>query len=206
MLVPRHRSGVLHRARDGYSGAETRHGSGRTAAEEFHQGGAVPVSLRTRLGIRFRRLPHRHAQDDGDRSTMPVCARSRRHSAPRSSAARPARSWASACRSSPRSSAPARRRIATSWALRCSIPAKSACIRPVRASPASAPRARARVTRPPGRRSSRPRSAFPPTTSWWRRATPIPRLTGSAPTARARRRWRALRSPWRRARSRPRRR
>ena len=51
---------------DGYSGAEARHGSGRTAAEELHQGGAVPVSLGARLGIRFRRLPHRHAQDDGD--------------------------------------------------------------------------------------------------------------------------------------------
>ena len=74
------------------------------------------------------------------------------------------------------------------------------------ASPASAPSRRARATRPPGRRSSPPRSASPPTTSWWRRATPTPRPTGSAPTARAPRRSPARPSPWRRARSRRRRR
>jgi len=36
--------------------------------------------------------------------------------------------------------------------------------------------------------------AFPPTISWSRKATPTPRLTGSAPTGRARRRWRGARS------------
>ena len=50
LLVPRHRGGVLHRARDGYPGAEARHGSGGTAAEEFHQAGAVPVSLGASAG------------------------------------------------------------------------------------------------------------------------------------------------------------
>jgi carbon-monoxide dehydrogenase large subunit len=39
--------------------------------------------------------------------------------------------------------------------------AEIACIRPARPSPASAPRARARRTRPPMPRSSRPRPAFP---------------------------------------------
>ena len=63
------------------------------------------------------------------------------------------------------------------------------------ASPAWAPRARARATRRPRPRSSPPRSAFPPTTSWSRRATPTPRPTASAPTARARRRSPAPRSP-----------
>ena len=48
--------------------------------------------------------------------------------------------------------------------------------------------ARARATRPPTRRSSRPSSASRPTTSRSRRATPTPRPTASAPTARARRR------------------
>ena len=75
-----------------------------------------------------------------------------------------------------------------------------------RRSPASAPSRRARATRPPTRRSSPARSASPPTTSPSRRATPTPRPTASAPTARARRRSRAPRPPWRRARSRPRRR
>ena len=67
-------------------------------------------------------------------------------------------------RSSPRSSAPARRRTATSSASPCSTVARSASIRPARRSRAWAPRARARATRPPTPRSSRPRSAFPPTT------------------------------------------
>ena len=52
---------------DGYPGAEAEDGSGGTAAEEFYQGGAVSVSLGAGLGIRFRRLPHRDEEDDGDR-------------------------------------------------------------------------------------------------------------------------------------------
>ena len=70
----------------------------------------------------------------------------------------------------------------------------------------SAPSRRARATRRPTRRSSRPSSACRPTTSRSRKATPTPRRTGSAPTARARRPVSAPRRRWRRARSRPRRR
>ncbi len=182
------------------------HGPGRLPHEEFHQARAVPLSVRARLGIRFRRLSHRHAEG-ARRDRLSQAARGAEGaSRKRSSAARRASSWASASRSSPRSSAPARRRTATSSASRCSIAPKSASIRPAGCSGGWARRARARATRRPGRRSSRPRSAFPPTTSRSRRATPTPRLTASAPTARARRRSPAPRSRWRRARSRPRRR
>jgi len=73
---------------------------------------------------------------------------------------------------------------------------------PAAAFAASAPSRRVRGTRPPMRKSSRPSSACLPTTSWWRKATPIPRPTGSAPTARARRRSPAPRPPWPAARSR----
>ena len=69
-----------------------------------------------------------------------------------------------------------------------------------------APRARARATRRPGRRSSRRKSAFPPTTSRSRKAIPTRRPMAWAPMDRARRRSPARRSPWPRARSRPRRR
>ena len=51
LLVPGDGGGLLHRARHGHSGAKARDGSGRTAAEEFHQAGAVPVSLGAGLGI-----------------------------------------------------------------------------------------------------------------------------------------------------------
>jgi CO/xanthine dehydrogenase Mo-binding subunit len=67
-------------------------------------------------------------------------------------------------------------------------------------------KSKARATRPPGRRSSRPRSASRPTTSWSRRAIPIPRLTALAPTAPGRRRSPAPRSRWPRGRSATRRR
>ena len=75
-----------------------------------------------------------------------------------------------------------------------------------RASAGSAPSRRARATRPPTPRSSRPSLGSLPTTSWSRKATPTPRPTASAPTARARRRCRAPRPRWPAARSRPRRR
>ena len=65
LLVPGHRGGLLHRAGDGHSCPEARHGSGRAADEEPHQAGAVPLHLGTRLGIRFRRLSHRPAEGDG---------------------------------------------------------------------------------------------------------------------------------------------
>ena len=66
--------------------------------------------------------------------------------------------------------------------------ARSASTPRARRSRGWAPRARARATRPPTRRSSRPRSASRPRTSRSRRATPTPPPTASAPTARARRR------------------
>ena len=51
LLVPGDRGGLLHRAGDGHPGAETRHGPGRAAAEEFHQARAVPLPFGARLGI-----------------------------------------------------------------------------------------------------------------------------------------------------------
>src|SRR5262249_17238711 len=48
-------------------------GSGRAAAEEPDPPRAVPVHLRARLGVRFRRLPHRpRAGDDGGRLWRPA--------------------------------------------------------------------------------------------------------------------------------------
>ena len=96
LLVPRHRGRLLHRARHGHPGAEARHGSGRAAHEEPHRPRAVSLPVGARLGIRFRRLPHRHEEGDG-RGRLPAsCARSRRRSRRPSSAARRATSWASA--------------------------------------------------------------------------------------------------------------
>jgi carbon-monoxide dehydrogenase large subunit len=83
---------------------------------------------------------------------------------------------------------------------------KSACTPPGPASRALDRKARDKATKRPGRRSSRPKSGFRPTTSWLRKATRTPRPTGSVPTVRARRRSPAPRSRWRRARSRRRRR
>jgi carbon-monoxide dehydrogenase large subunit len=182
--------------------------------------GLDPAELRLRNFIKPEQFPYHSAlgweYDSGDYHTAMKKAmetvryaelrKEQEAKRERSSAARRARSWASASPSSPRSSARGPRRIATSSASPCSISVRSACTRPGPASPAWAPRARARGTRRPGRRSSPPRSASRPTISWSRRATPTRRPTASAPTARARRRSRAPRSPWRRARSRPRRR
>ena len=75
-----------------------------------------------------------------------------------------------------------------------------------RSSPASARSRRARATRRPMPRSSRPSSACRRRHHPSRRAIPIPRPMGSAPMARARRRPPAPRPRWPRARSRPRRR
>ena len=61
----------------------------------------------------------------------------------------------------PKSSAPGRRATATSSALPCSTPPKSASIRPAPASAGSAPSRRARATRRPTLRSSRPSSGLP---------------------------------------------
>ena len=90
LLVPRHRSRLLHRARHGHHGAKARHGPGGISHQKPDPARAVPVHVGVRLAIRFRRLSHRHEQGDGERSTTKSCATSRRPSAKRSSAARPA--------------------------------------------------------------------------------------------------------------------
>ena len=88
LLVPRHRGRLLHRARHGHPGAEARHGPGRAADEEPDPPRAVSLPVGARLGIRFRRLPHRHAEGDGQPSTTRSCAPSRRRGRRRSGAAR----------------------------------------------------------------------------------------------------------------------
>ena len=65
LLVPRHRSGLLHRARHGHHGAKARHGSGRVPDEKPDPARAIPLYVGIRLAIRFRRLSHRHEQGDG---------------------------------------------------------------------------------------------------------------------------------------------
>ncbi len=176
--------------------------------------GLDPVDFRVKNFIKREQFPYNSAlgweYDSGDYHTAMQKAldatdyrklrEEQKAKQERSSAARRVSSWASASPSSLRSSARAPRRTATFSALRCSIPARSASIRPARASRGWARRARARAMRRPGLRSSRPRSAFPPTTSWSRKATPTPRLMASAPTARAQLQLLAQRSPWPRAR------
>ena len=62
LLVPRHRGRLRDRARHGHHGAEAGSGPGRLPDEELHQARAVSLSVRARLGIRFRRLSRRHAE------------------------------------------------------------------------------------------------------------------------------------------------
>ena len=88
LLVPRHGGRLLRRARDGHHGAEARAGPGRVPHQEPDPARAVPLHLCDGLGIRFRRLSHRHGQGDGRRSTTRNCARSRRRSRTPSGAAR----------------------------------------------------------------------------------------------------------------------
>ena len=88
LLVPRHRSRLLHRAGDGHPGAEARDGPGRTADEEPHPARAVPLSVGARLGVRFRRLPRRPAEGDGRGRLRQAARPNRRRSRKRSSAAR----------------------------------------------------------------------------------------------------------------------
>ena len=102
---------------------------------------------------------------------------------------------------SPRSSVPARSRIATFSGWACSTAAKSASTPLDQPSHGWARSARARVTRRPLRRSSPRKSASPPTRSPSRKVIPIPHLTGSAPTDHARPRWRVPRRRSRAARS-----
>ena len=88
LLVPRHRGGLLHRARHGHHGAEARHGSGRVPDEEPDPARAVPLHVGVRLGIRFRRLSDRPEQGDGDGRLQEAARRAEGASRKPSSAAR----------------------------------------------------------------------------------------------------------------------
>ena len=85
LLVPGDRGLLSDRAHGRRAGAQAEDRSGRVAAQELHQAGAVPLPLGVGLGIRFRRLPDGHAKGHGRRSTTRRCAGSRRTSAPRAS-------------------------------------------------------------------------------------------------------------------------
>ena len=81
LLVPRHRSELCHRARDGHPGRRARHGRRRAAAEELHPEGSVPVSVGARLHVRQRRLPSDARQGAGEDWLRRSARRSRRRSA-----------------------------------------------------------------------------------------------------------------------------
>ena len=105
------------------------------------------------------------------------CARSRRPSARPSSAARPANSWVSGWRSSPRSSAPARRRLRHPGHRHVRFLRNPPASDRQRHCPGRHQVNQARATRRLTRRSSPPSSASRPTTSRSRRATPTRRPT-----------------------------
>src|SRR5262249_14281826 len=63
--VPRHGSGLLHRAGHGHHGAETWHGPGRVPDEEPDPTRTISVHVGNGLAIRFRRLSHGDDQGDG---------------------------------------------------------------------------------------------------------------------------------------------
>ena len=90
LLVPRHRGGLLHRARHGHHGAKARHGSGRISHEEPDPARAIPVHVRVRLAVRFRRLSDRHEQGDGNGELQEAARRAEGANAKPSSAAKPA--------------------------------------------------------------------------------------------------------------------
>ena len=90
LLVPGDRGRLRGRAGDGHHGAEARHGPGRVPHEEPDPEGAVPLHLRLRLAVRFRRLPAGPREGDGHRRLHRRSAPSRRRSRRPSSAARPA--------------------------------------------------------------------------------------------------------------------
>ena len=123
----------------GHPGAEARHGSGRVADEELHQARAVP--LHSALGWEYDSGDYHTAMNKAMETVGYQKLRAEQKAQARGvQARRDARDHGHRRRpSSPRSSAPARRAIATSSASRCSTPARSACIRPAPASPASAP-------------------------------------------------------------------
>ena len=182
LLVPRDRGGVPRRADGRPARRRAGDGPGRAAAEELHPLGPVPLHDEDRLG---RTTPATTTRRCARRCGSPAtrsCAASR----PRS--ARGASTWASASRSSPRRSAPARGRRWTSPASAWPTAPSCACTRPARPCCASRSRPRARATRRRSRRSS-PRSwGSRPRTSRSCTATPTRRRSGSAPTAAARRR------------------
>ena len=62
LLVPRDRGRLCDRARDGHHGAEARARSGRLPDQELHQARTVPLPVRARLGVRFRRLSYGDAE------------------------------------------------------------------------------------------------------------------------------------------------
>ena len=148
-----------HRARHGHHGAEARHGSGRVPHEEPDPARAVPLQVGVRLGIRFRRLPDRHAE--GDR-------RGRLQGAPRRAEGEAGGLQA---RRDPRADGHRRRLLHRDRRRRPVARLRHPRHRHVRFRrdphpsdrhrhlPASAPSARARATRPPTPRSSPPSSA-----------------------------------------------
>ena len=179
---------------------------GRLPDEELHQARAVPLSVRARLGIRFRRLSHRHAEG------------ARRHRLPQAARGAEGEAGGVQARRDPRTDGDRRfllhrdRRRRPVEELRHPRHRDVQFMRDPHPSDRQGDRAHGHQEPGPGPRDDlgpdhRDRDRHsPPTTSRSRKATPTPRPTASAPTARARRRSPAPRSPWRRARSRPRRR
>ena len=181
-------------------------GSGRIPDEEPDPARAVPVHLGVRLGLQFRRLSDRPEQGDGD-GRLQEAARGAEEAAGSIQARRDARVDGHRRRVLHRD----RRRRAVAQLRH----PRHRDVR-LRGDPHPSDRhrhlpARHQVARAGPRDDLRAdhrdrARACPPTTSWWRRATPTPRPMGSALTARARRRCRAPRPRWPAARSRPRRR
>ena len=181
-------------------------GSGRIPHEEPDPARAVPLQVGDGLGIRFRRLPHRHAQGDAEREVQGAARR-----AEGEAGSLPARRDA-------RRDGDRRRVLHRDRRRRPVARLRHPRHRDVRLGRDPHPSDRQRHlparhqvagagARDHLRADHRDRARHRrPTTSWWRKATPTRRLTVSAPTARARRRCRAPRPRWPAARSRPRRR
>src|SRR2546425_640102 len=109
-------------------------------------------------------------------STTTPCGRSRRRSGSAEN------SWGSGSPASRRSSVQGRPTPSTSWASRCSTPARSEFIPRARRSLASARSPRGRVTRRRMRKSWPRNSGSPPRTFLSRKETPTPHHTDSAHT------------------------
>ena len=135
LLVPDHRGRVPHRAARRRPRLRPGLGPGRAADEEPAAARAVPLPQPAGLGVRLRRLPGDDAGRAGDGRLRGAAPRAGGSAAPRTSGASGSSSWASACRSSPRRSAPGRARRWTSsgWAwptaptCRCTPPARPCC-------------------------------------------------------------------------------